>query len=153
MGITQLDYLLEYLYNNRRYQFIAEIHENFIKVNPMPIIDVLTLLNKLVADKNVTAEEHTITSKDATTGEIKEVTHPDSYVISFEGILFKENGGYIEKNRRDAIAVQATGDQNQRMERNEVLLVTWTRRLAIATLIAAGFLIIWDALKVFCFHK
>src|SRR5712671_5496409 len=90
MGTQLLDTVLMYLYNNRRYQYIDEVHKN---ISPeIPIIDILVILNKLSKDGNVTIETHTIKTRDSYTREILETDEKDSYFISFEGVLFVEDG-------------------------------------------------------------
>jgi hypothetical protein len=92
MNIHHLDLLLKHLYNNRRYQYINEIHRGFNKIHELPVIDVLVLLNKLVKDGYVTEEQHIITTETP-----KAITHKEkkttrsSYFISFEGVLFFES--------------------------------------------------------------
>jgi len=99
MGIDDLDIVLEYLYCNRRYQYIAEIHAKVNKIKEIPIIDVLVVLNKLAKDENITVEEHETTTKETITSEAKHVSSRDAYFISFEGILFFEQSPFMFQKR------------------------------------------------------
>ncbi len=99
MGIDDLDIVLTYLYNNRRYQYIQEIHDKSLKPTGREIIDTLVVLNKLAKDGNVIIEEHKQITRDAITEEIKSSKPIDSYFISFEGVLFFEQSWWIWKNR------------------------------------------------------
>ena len=49
-----------------------------------------------------------------------------SYIITIEGRLFIEDGGYVEKKKRDAIILREKNASAKRMERNELLLVIGT---------------------------
>lgn len=57
-----------------------------------------------------------------------------NFLITFDGKYFWETvKGYKEKIRIENAKIQAISDQNQRMEKNEELLVSWTKNLADRT--------------------
>jgi len=99
MGVDWLDAVLLYLYNNRKYCYIQEIHKAMEPILAIPIIEILVIINKLAKDGYITIEEHIIRSPDPVTQEMKEVSRRDGYFISFEGILFVENKSLIWQHR------------------------------------------------------
>jgi len=72
------------------------------------------------------------------------------YIITFDGELFNQAGGYRQKFIDEAEEKVNQERQMERMESNAVLLVVWTRRLAFATVIAVLLLISWELVKHYC---
>ena len=72
------------------------------------------------------------------------------YIITFDGELFNQAGGYRQKSIDEAEEKVNRERQMKRMESNAVLLVVWTRRLAFATVIAVLLLISWELVKHYC---
>ena len=82
------------------------------------------------------------------------------FLISFDGKYFYETvGSFAEKIRRENqkrlnedLRIADEQALNQRMERNEVTLTSWTKKLNYATMAAAVLIVLWDAYKTFCLH-
>lgn len=75
------------------------------------------------------------------------------FLISCAGKLFWENEkGFRAYFKRLADEKQTVIDQNQRMEKNEVRLTSWTKRLTLATLTAAILIVSWEMLKFFYYE-
>lgn len=115
MNIHYLDDMLKYLYDNRRYQYIDEIHKNFISLHDVPIIDVLVLLNKLVKDGYVTEEiiKITTTSASVLSGIKEKESTKSSYFISFEGVLFVEYEFVYSFLRNDRQLIKNTNSRQR----------------------------------------
>lgn len=96
MDMTTLDTILLFLYANRRYFDLQEIHQ---AIGLQKETDTLAAVEKLVREGYVTEEEQPIISHSRTMG-VRERT-AFAYFISFEGILLKESGGYMQKARND----------------------------------------------------
>jgi hypothetical protein len=74
------------------------------------------------------------------------------YYLSFDGLMFLEQGGYVGELNYKLAKEKAISDQNQRMERNEELLVKWTKRLSYMTIVAALIIVAWEMYRTFCLH-
>jgi hypothetical protein len=61
--------------------------------------------------------------------------HPDSrYLLNSKGKLFWEGvGGFEKQDQNRRLELKEISARNQRMEKNEVNLVEWTRILAVRT--------------------
>jgi hypothetical protein len=68
--------------------------------------------------------------------------------VTFEGIVFLENGGYIQKSIDESEVKKEIISRNQRMERNEARLVRWTRNLTIGT----AAIVLWEIIR-FCIER
>ncbi len=89
MTVSHLEQVVKYMYENRRYQKIEEIHKKVLQDSP--ILDLLIVLNKLAKDGYLTVEKQKQYNVDQSTGVKKNKITRKSYFISFEGILFYEN--------------------------------------------------------------
>jgi len=77
-----------------------------------------------------------------------ELSHyQEDTLITIEGYNFINQGGYSEVVNQNKINADAEEAQKQRMEKNEVRLVSWTKRLTWATVIAAGIIVSWEVIK------
>lgn len=97
MGIQHLDLLLHFMYDNRKYMYMEQIHKEFSKIHKMSKIDILVLLNKLVKDGYVTEEVQKLTTEKR--GILTSTDEINAYFISFEGVLFIEASPFIFQNR------------------------------------------------------
>ena len=98
MGVDSLDAVLLYLYNNKRYCYIKEIHTAMEPILAIEIIYILAILQKLAKDGYITIEEQT-TRNVSPLGVSQVVSERDGYFISFDGILFVENKSFIWQHR------------------------------------------------------
>ncbi len=78
----------------------------------------------------------------------------DYPLITIEGHYFiKKQNGYTQEKQDKITLLAAAEDRNQRMERNEVRLTRWTKRLFYGTIVAALILVTWEIVKTFCLEK
>jgi hypothetical protein len=68
--------------------------------------------------------------------------------INLDGILFKESGGYIEKERINLINNQYRETLENIRRRNERLIVRGTWGIASGAIA----LVVWEMYKTFCLH-
>lgn len=74
-----------------------------------------------------------------------EETESTFYCLTFDGEVFIENGGYVQRKQDKIKADYAIETRNKRMERNDERLVLWTATLAIGSI---G-LLLCEALKIY----
>src|SRR5882724_1776645 len=120
--ITRLDTFLNYFYDNTHYQKIDEIHKNVLPEEP--ILHTLIILNKMVKDGNITDEGQKTTSRNAVTNQITDEYEQSAYFISYEGILFKELGGYDNYYKREEDRLKSIEIDLILRRRNDHRLVT-----------------------------
>lgn len=111
----------------------------------IPLSDVRIILKRLEKDGYVRQANGTV------------------WVLTFDGIFFKESGGYSQENENKLFKIKNEIDQSQRMERNEEQLVNWTQNLADRTkdltfwtrLVAVGALslVLWEMIAFLLEHS
>ena len=93
MTLKHLDDTLDHLDETpEHYLTLKQIHKHLKTVYPsLTIRHALLILDKLVKDGYVTVEPLQVLDQDEF-----EIEKVDGYYISFDGIIFKQSGGYIE---------------------------------------------------------
>ena len=96
MTLTHLDDTLNYLHDTENdYLIIKHIHKHLKKTYPsITRRQALLILDKLVKDGYVTKEITDVLETEDEEFDLHE--NVDGYYISFDGIIFKQSGGYIE---------------------------------------------------------
>jgi hypothetical protein len=143
MGIDDLDSLLNFLYN-KKYKYV--LFEDVIKEHfggDRENNDVEGLIVKLDKDGLLDTEWH----KDP--GRKFGLTEQGAYKLSYDGILFKENGGYQAKDKRDKLEMENIRTDLRIRKRNDRLLMLGAIGAAIGALGLVG----WEIFKYFCLEQ
>ena len=82
--------------------------------------------------------------------------YENATLITIEGLYFITKEGGYEKQKTEKLRVKTIEDsRNQKMERNDERLVSWTKWLTYGTIAAAAAalgLLLWDFIKYFLEH-
>ena len=123
----KLDAVLNILNHDNRPSLI---HEDFMEKlkNKISINELDLILEKLERDLFL-IEKPTFYD-----GNPKDITPRKVYHITWEGRLFIENGGYVQKNINESISLEIQNNEIQRRIRNDRFLVRGTIWVAIGTI-------------------
>lgn len=141
-SLEKLDYVLrrtkdEWSYKDVKYSF-TQSQTDTLDTHTLNLI-----LNKLHRDGYIDfmAGERYVTMQEASDG--------ISIRRNFDGDLFVEAGGYSKQKSDKETIIQDSVLMNQRMERNAQDLVSWTKSLTAATILAAALIVGWEMVKTF----
>jgi len=71
------------------------------------------------------------------------------YILTFEGLMFIENGGYEQREFKETQKITNQIAYNARMERYSSRLANWTEYLTYGTIGAAILIVAWGILTFF----
>lgn len=143
MDTDDLEICLNLFYIEREgYHCFDDIHKHMNDSGTYTIIETQLIIQKLVKDGNIIEEAQIVKIRDGKTREIKETSESEGYLISYEGILFIEQGGYRHLSER--IAEQEEFARRERqlgidLSENQIRVNRWAVRLGVLNFIFIGF--------------
>lgn len=118
----KIDLIINKIYSDKAASFETLYHKYVYPSMILPQEDLQAILDKLVRDGY-------------------SVLKPNNYYyLTFEGILFKESGGYQERQRLDKIIADQTELTLSQSQKNADLIVFWT---SVASVVGA-LLLLWQ---------